>query len=357
MSREDRWEYGSEFHWYNFPTTTVALERKEDLVPGSTCHYYSSGRAALLAILLQGKQDRGWKRVWVPTFYCPQIIPVFRRAELEVLFYEDLPTCSISDLYFENVRRGDVVVVVNYFGLRDSRWSSIAESVVGDVIEDHTHDPLGPWAEVSQAHYCFASLRKLLPVPDGGSVWSPRSLDLPNPVAPPQYEVVDAKLAAMLLKARYLDGANESKDTFRALQLRGEDGFDQLGLWALSEISKAMLSTLPWTYIRSVREERSAFFLSTFTDLSDVVMGPGRDSGCVPSGLIFLCKTIEQRKKLQSYLVQERIYPARLWQQEEISSSPRGVDFGERVLSLPCDFRYTEDDLARVATVAMRAID
>jgi hypothetical protein len=40
------------------------------------------------------------------------------------------------------------------------------------LVEDHSHDPFSPWAVGSSADYAFCSLRKTLPVPDGGLLWS-----------------------------------------------------------------------------------------------------------------------------------------------------------------------------------------
>jgi hypothetical protein len=70
---------------------------------------------------------------------------------------------------------------MNYFGLRTPPDLELPEGV--EVLEDHSHDPVSAWAEQSSADFCLASLRKTLPINDGGALWSPVGHRLPP--APP----------------------------------------------------------------------------------------------------------------------------------------------------------------------------
>src|ERR671922_295368 len=102
------------------------------------------------------------------------------------------------------------------------------------VVEDHSHDPFSPWALGSEASYAFSSLRKTLPIPDGGILWSPRGLDLP-PQPRGSADGSELKLAAMLVKGRYLaEGGDGLKKRFRRLQLEGEEALARAPVAAAS---------------------------------------------------------------------------------------------------------------------------
>ena len=99
---------------------------------------------------------------------------------------------------------GDVVFVSAMFGAQPS----VRVEGSGAIIEDHSHDLLAPPAIASTADYVIVSLRKTLPLPDGGAAWSPQGHDLP-----PERTMTDAhasgaleRMSAMALKRMYLDG-------------------------------------------------------------------------------------------------------------------------------------------------------
>ncbi len=108
-----------------------------------------------------------------------------------------------------------------------------------EIIEDHTHDPYSKWAYNSRSDWCIASLRKTLPIPDGGVLWSPvrNSLPIQAVVTRTRSEASLKKLVGMYLKAAYLVGARTQKEDFRALLTTGEEQI------AAGEIS----GILPWS--------------------------------------------------------------------------------------------------------------
>ena len=66
--------------------------------------------------------------------------------------------------------RGDAVLAVNFFGAgTGTGWADQRAAADWLLVEDHSHDPFSPWAVGSNADFAFSSLRKTLPVPDGGS--------------------------------------------------------------------------------------------------------------------------------------------------------------------------------------------
>ncbi|HEX2293058.1 MAG TPA: hypothetical protein VHH55_07080, partial [Gaiellaceae bacterium] len=208
---ETVWEVGGEFH------SPVETPRPFHPWPRPAV-WYALGRHAVEALV----ETRRLRTLWLPDYFCHEVAAGWAdRVPLRT--YEDDPRWPEPRWETLEAREGDAVVAVNFFGVRaGTGW---AERKAGWLlVEDHSHDPFSPWAVGSQADFAFCSVRKTLPVPDGGILWSPRGLDLP-PQPRGTAEGSELKLAAMLLKGRYLaaGGGNDLKERFRRLQLEGEE--------------------------------------------------------------------------------------------------------------------------------------
>ena len=129
----------------------------------------ADGRQCIVTLI----QQYGWKRMWMPEYFCYEVIAtIAKQTGIEIVYYLDLPKGNdgmmVEALPYQN---GDVLFRVNYFGMRDFRSN---KNIPIPVIEDHSHDLLGHWALYSDADWCIASLRKTLPLPEGGMMWSPK---------------------------------------------------------------------------------------------------------------------------------------------------------------------------------------
>lgn len=351
----ERWEHGSDFHWPVFPLASDS---------GSVGHpatFYGSGRDALRALLSRGRQAHNWHRFLVPDYFCQEVVASLLSLGLPIQTYADNPSCAGPNLDQARLSSGDAVLIVNYFGLRERPELGSLPSGVA-VVEDHTHDPYSEWARLSTATYCLASLRKTLPVPGGGVLWSPQGMSLP--LAPPPTSVCELgflrRLVGMVLKDLYLGGHAVEKETFRQLLLAGE------GDLAIGDISgmpcwaNDLLRTLPIEDWRDrKRDNYRQFAALTAGCPSYVLLAPAPYSKACPFSLVLLFDTPDRRDQVRRYLIQKRVYPAILWSLEEpvvsdISSETE--DFSRRMLSLHCDMRYGPQDIERLADLLRCAL-
>src|SRR4051794_34841581 len=226
MAPERRVEYGSDLHWVASPEGTSPGGPRPFPWPVDS-PLFGSGRDALRVLVDWGMRERGWRRIWLPSYYCQEVPAALRSLdspELRVCAYADSldrPQPALEGLPIEP---HDIVVVANQLGLRRQPNLPVSAENV-EFIEDHSHDLAATWAMHSRAHYAFASLRKTLPLPDGGVAWSPRGLPLP-----PEPELTDghasaalARLSGMILKGQYLAGAAVPKATYLAEARCGAD--------------------------------------------------------------------------------------------------------------------------------------
>ena len=121
-------------------------------------NYYACGRQAINDLI--GKFQ--WKRIWMPSYFCYDIINYIKTTGIKVVYYVDYPgnddETSIGKIQFEE---GDVLFRMNFFGFRGVRTN---KTIPVPVIEDHSHDLVGEWPQNSDADFCIASLRKTLPI-------------------------------------------------------------------------------------------------------------------------------------------------------------------------------------------------
>lgn len=346
----DRWEHGSELHFPILGAATTA----EPSPWSSAGAWFGSGRDALRALLRHGRKERGWQRLLVPSYLCQEVVAA-ALEEIPVCAFPDRPGSAAPADYASHTRPGDVVLLVNTFGLRTARFAWSAPSV--DVIEDHTHDPWSDWARSSGATYCLASLRKTWPVPDGGVAWSPAAASLPHyPPTPERVAASGDKLAASLLKALYLSGHAIEKDAFRELALRGEARIASGEISGMPLSTRTLATCLPWKAWRQTRAENHAAFAAALGDDAPVtLLAP--EAGAVAFSCVLDCGSTQRREALRRALIAARVYPAVLWPLEDASiEGIAGADreLAARLLSLHCDQRYSATDMQRVAELVRR---
>ncbi|MFE9957698.1 hypothetical protein [Micromonospora sp. NPDC005299] len=305
---------------------------------------YGSGRQALRALIEFGRRDRGWTAVHLPAYYCPEVVesvtgllPI-RRYDAGPVGQQESPDAGPTE----------VVVVVAYFGAQPTLPVTQAE-----VIVDLTHDPTAPWADQLAADFLFASLRKTLPLPDGGAVWSHQRRPLPPAAAADPEHLANAgrSLAAMCLKRAYLDGVSIDKATYLTLMAEAEAGLRSTIVSAISDYSRQVLPVLPIAELRHRRIANSVHLAAALDDRPGVTVH-GRTFGVV---LEF--DTPQRRDAVRAGLIARNIYPAVLWTLPSQATPSRQLNLSRRMLYLHTDIRWRDADLNRVAATVRALCD
>lgn len=292
-------------------------------------------------------RSQGWQRLWVPEYFCYDVVASLREAGLELRFYTDYPGSNDNKNLNLDFRAGDALLRVNYFGMRSYRSP---EKLMVPVVEDHTHDLIGDWALRSTADWCIASLRKSLPIPEGGMLWSPVGLRLPEqPTLSDENEKIAAiRWEAMKLKARYLAGENVEKAAFRAGFVDTEDYFDRADVCDIDSLSREYLTQFDVRDWYNKKRENWELLRDIKKDGIRVVLPECR--GCYPFSLVLLFDSFEERNRVRKELIERQIYPAILWNIPE----PKDGDvfkFSRGMLSIHCDARYTKEDILQMRSI------
>lgn len=346
-------EFGSDFHYID--TFNSGRAHLTDVFRGATL--LADGRQCIVVLLRQ----YGWKRLWMPDYFCYEVIDTIREETgIEVVFYEDNPFCEakVESLPF---KEGDVLLRMNYFGMRDLRSN---KDIPVPVIEDHSHDPFGHWALYSDADWCISSIRKSLPLPEGGMMWSPKGHELPNiPKSSEENEkIAEVRWEGMEMKAAYLRGdidptpgpspsmGGELKKEFRNLFVETEEWFDHAEPTLIDERTKVFISKQFDLNLWLGAKRKNWSLLSSLVSKEHCEVLTAEHESCTMFSLVLLMENKEKRDKLRKELIDRSVYPAILWNVSE-DASEASKDFSKRMLSIHCDGRYTEEDIRQLADI------
>ena len=336
-------EFGSDFHYIH---PTGGSNTLRDFFPSA--NYYADGRQALIDLY----RSQGWQRLWVPEYFCYEVIASLKDAGLELAFYVDFPgnddNDNLNDNLNVNYKPGDALLRVNYFGMRGYRSP---EKLMVPVVEDHTHDLIGDWAINSHADWCIASLRKSLPVPEGGMLWSPMGLQLPKAptVAEENEKIAATRWEAMKLKARYLAGEDVEKAAFRAGFVDTEEYFDKADVCALDAGSREFLKSFDIRDWYNRKWENWKLLCDIKKDGVRVLRPENR--GCYPFSLILLFTSVYDRDDVRKALIEKQIYPAILWSLPHCPANGELFKMSRGMLSIHCDARYTKEGILQMKSI------
>lgn len=343
-----RWEYGSQFHWQRLQ---AGLER--GMVPWTTRSVrLGCGRDALQAVVDQVAP----RRLWVPSYLCQELVTPLLGSGVELRCYPDSPLDCSLDLRGIPLRAHDAILLVNYFGLASP--TRVVPTDVQDVtvVEDHTHGPCSTWAQGSQADYCFASLRKSLPITDGAVLWSPRGRDLPEDVSagPHRSGPIHLRLSGMLMKSLYLNGHQVSKSSFRQLLDAGEGQIARGPISNMSTLSSALVDVFPFEAWRRARRQNFTRLAEGLRGASSFEVLRPSDPRGAPFAAACVFSDADSCAAAHAKLRARDVYPARLWPLDDpaLDGVPREhVLLARRMFALPCDGRYGTSDIDRVLEI------
>jgi hypothetical protein len=310
-------------------------------------HYLQSGRQALAAVAEHlGRSGRD--RLVLPGRFCDTMLTPFVqlgwRADLLPLG-ADLavaPEALSHALQFEPER--SVVLHAPYFGAPSSPEVVKALTTAVDagvvVVADETHIYLsGPTAP---AHFRMASLRKTLPIPDGGYLIG----DVGHIFDDSDADVSAVRWRAMNEKSRFIRGEPEGQH--RALFAEAEYlTHTSVRPTSMSSCSRDLIARFDYDAMAE-RRRANARALVQQLDSDYRPLWPSLADGTdwTPSHVVVSGSDIAG---LRSHLVKHRIFCPVHWPPSEIVQPLTG--WPSRYLSIPIDHRYDDADMRRVADV------
>ena len=275
------------------------------------------------------------------------MVDVVDEQRCRLRFYEADYNLQIhGERWIDGVAPGDLVIFIDYFGFSTDRhcMASVKERK-GWVLEDACQAMLSKHVGAG-ADFVLFSPRKFVGVPDGGILQIrcdgfDEAFSSEKPPTPWWL-----KAFAAVLHRRDFDRGSFRDDWFQ--QFREAEAESPVGYFAMSELSQTILTHgVDHSTHATLRRENYAFLLS---HLGDYAMFPHLPDDVVPLGFPI---RIASRDSVRHRLFQHEIYPPVHWPiagivPDEFRDSHR---LAEEIMTLPCDQRYSLDDMARMASL------
>jgi dTDP-4-amino-4,6-dideoxygalactose transaminase len=351
-------EIGSDFHLFGL---TVSKIDYSAWFNGSG-QWTGSGRDAFrVAIEKLGLQSGD--EVLLPAYLCEDVVTPFAKIKAVCRFYrcDRHLEADMEDLKRKIGRNTRALVIIHYFGFPQKKIANFIREnqfpIV--VIEDVSHalfsqvEGRRAWGE---ADISVASLRKLLPLPDGGYTAYHRSDDCDSSTAITYRHSlghglsVSCRFFAAVLKSIWLRLPILPKRVFRQFFFLGEKFLSAYPKpAAMSTLSRFILRHLDWQAIVLIRRRNYAYLAEGLSGIEGVqLLYPEMPEGVCPLGLPII---VDDRSRLALHLIENKIYTPVHWELPATVDRDEFSDawyISDRVLTLPIDQRYDLTDMQRI---------
>ena len=313
--------------------------------------YMDSGRSALmlLAKVLQNGQ------ILLPEYICKSVISCFSSNNIRFYRLKADLKIDINDLNKKITKDTAIVFVMNYFGaLQPANVHSFLDKKRNKfrfkIIEDTTHSLFSKPMTIGD--YCVCSIRKWFPIPDGGLLYSKKSMG--NLFGKNLCQNVDInRIYGMILKTFYLDGKLEKKALFTDIFKTSEEALDsKIEPLLMSNTSQYLLG---FYGINTIIKQRKRNYEYLKKWLSTIGINPICSLSNTDCPFVLPIK-IKKRDTFRNYLIDNNIYCAVHWPLigTELYDIKSARSLSEQLISIPIDQRYGLENIDYIINVVSK---
>lgn len=344
-------EIGSEFWIDKNETSETSSETPLWLKRLGNIVLTSSGRGAISLALNQIKPKI--KRALLPSYVCDSVIIPFEKAGYELIYYDLDEYFTPQNIDIESVEIG-VFLHMGYFGfhtngkLVDLISTLRAKAVV--IIEDVTHTLFSSYTRVIENDFIVGSIRKWFGVPSGGflAAESIIEVELENH----QGMFIDLRTNGLLKKFDYVKSLDISLKCDYLQHFRDAEKLldKDTQFYKIDEISKQKIKYFDSDHLINSRIQNYKFLLEHLQNIDGIeIIFDDLYSDVCP--MFFPIYVKRGRDKLRFDLINKEIYcpihwpiPERL--KDHLNNKTEKIY--NSILSIPCDQRYSVDDMLRI---------
>jgi hypothetical protein len=297
---------------------------------------YQSARSAIAAALIAQRPTT----VWVPNFICGAINDTLRTIDAKVRTYALTESLDVSQEV--NIAPTDLLVCVDYFGTNATAVAAaIARFGAKRVLIDASQSLfLAPVAGCTTVY----SPRKFLGLPDGGLILTSMQLAPRRPATE-----TDSIARSQHLLYRLADLTEMGFAKFKEAE-KSLAGCESI---AMSQLTRNMFASIDLEAVSKAR-------VSNYQRLAALLRETGFDVPNLPTDAVPLCCPVncEEATHVRSKLAAFGIFTPTFWPDSKIPDEDTvALKLRDRTIYLPCDQRYDEPDLTRIAKKMLEAVE
>lgn len=292
----------------------------------------NTGRNALEYIL---RSIGGVKNIYLPYYTCEVVLEPLKKLNIPYTYYHVNTSFEIAEEL--KPKEGEYIIANNYYGLKDAYIQILADKYGDQLIVDCAQ---AFFAKPLPGIKAFYSMRKYVGVADGGVAYLG---NLP-------YDLVDVE---------EMEPTNDHDNhLFKRKQYGAEAGFgdyqanekklDNQPIRLMSFQTKWLLDHIDYEKVVARRRENYNYLHDALGELNELSL-PVLDSFACPMVYPFMMKT---DRNLRKELIENKIYVARYWPNvEKQKGFETEYDMAMNVIPIPCDQRYSKDEMDRIKKI------
>ena len=282
----------------------------------------NNARCALLYII----KAKHYKKVFLPYFLCDSVRLVLEREKIPFEEYRiDKTFLPILDI---NTNPEEVVYIVNYYGLISEEQLISLKNKYGNIVVDNAQAFFTrPIKGIDTIYSC----RKFFGVPDGGYAYTEAEYheNMPFDVSMERMKHILGRFEGTKA-SDYYDDFNNNDESFKEIELR-----------SMSKLTHNILGAIDYQAAKDHREENFLFLSKALGERNEL------NIKCPPGPYAYPFY-IQNGMTIKKQLAERKIYVATLWPNVLGTGLDIETDFTENILPLPCDQRYSQEDMQRV---------
>ncbi len=283
----------------------------------------NNARCALLYII----HAKHYNKVYLPYFLCDSVRLVLEREK--ILFEEYRIDKSFFPLLDIRTKPDEVVYIVNFYGLLCDEQLISLKNRFGNIVVDNAQ---AFFARPVKGIDTLYSCRKFFGVPDGGYAYTEAEFqeNIPIDVSMDRMKHILGRFEGTSA-SDYYDYFNNNDESFKEIELR-----------RMSKLTHNILGAIDYPAAKRRREENFLFLSKELGEMNGLKMK-------CPPGPYAYPFYVQNGMAIKKQLAKRKIFVATLWPNVLGTGLDIETDFTENILPLPCDQRYSETDMQRVA--------
>jgi hypothetical protein len=306
-----------------------------------------SGRDALKAIA----REYSPRVVLLPALACDSMLFPFEMYGHQIRYYKLNKDYSIDMDSLDIGQHPVLFLYMEYFGkkaISDAELEQMKTKGNMVFIEDRTHNLIWERTSSFQPDYTIASLRKWIPVPDGGLLWGSIKEPFNSDTAFSQL-----RLQAQCMRHQYFQSGDEKiKTEYRKIFSEVSDLMDHDEPCRMSAYSYALAKKTDWEEVCSQRKKNAEILISILQQSPYITLIQDK------AGLsdLYVAFIVPNRDRIQRQLSAEGIFNTIIWPISDDQKAACGVakHTEQNMLAAPCDQRYTADDMNYIGKEIVR---
>lgn len=304
----------------------------EHYYPTAQC--YVSARTALCHFLTTFRPER----IWLPHLICHSVIDAVRLANVEIMWYQ------LDDNFFAILppvlNEKDYIFYIDYLGQGVLQKNELLQRYPNQqIIVDN-----------SQAFYSLPlpvlatlySPRKFFGLPDGGLIIS--SL----PLTPPDLHDSASldRISHLLLQHEF-----DIREGYQAFQ-QAEMTLKTAQVSRMSRLSERLLLSIDYVSVKKQRERNFRLLHERLKGVNSLPLTLDSQQGPLCYPLYY------PTRSLHSALIRNGVFVPTYWEEvlQRVPAESSEANFVKYIVAIPCDQRYSVDDIERLSNIILKVI-